>query len=103
MTDSIRELAIKQARAEGITNPREIGRRAGQLAKEECVAQMEHIVKAKIAYMETLQPRYDFDFENIAPRIYVTYSPEELQKLEDFDECITCIQRSALGMNTDPH
>ncbi len=103
MTDSIRELAIKQARAEGITNPREIGKRAGQLAKEECVAQMELIVKAKIAYMKTLQPTYDYDFNNIAPRIYITYSPEELEKLEDFDEAILNIQKSTLGIAADLH
>jgi len=103
MSDSIRQRAINQARAEGLTDPVDIGKRAGQLAKEECIAQIKPIIKAKIAYIETLNPRYDYSFDNIEPLMHIIYSQEELDKLDEFDERIACIQRSALGIQLDLH
>ena len=99
MTDTIRQRAINQARAEGLTDPVEIGR----LAMEECIAQIKPIIKDKIAYIQTLQPRYDYSFDNIEPLMHIIYSQEELDKLDEFDERIACIQRSALGIQLDLH
>lgn len=103
MGESIRQLAFNQARDEGFTDPQELGKRAGRLAIEECIAQIEPIIKAKIKYIETLRPRYDYSFDNITPRMYILYSQYELDKLDEFDECIASIQRSALGIETDLH
>lgn len=103
MEESIRQRAINQAHDEGLTDPMELGIRAAQLVKEELIAQIEPIIKDKIAYMQTLQPRYDYSFDNIEPLMHILYSQEELDKLDEFDERIACIQRSALGIQLDLH